>query len=142
MPAELNRLVSELSRAEIEKLLAAKDEVEALQTRRRELEKEIAGIDKQIAKLVGRSTAGRARGGKTARRTGTRRKAGAKASLEDVVVQVLTERGEPMAFKEILETITSQKLFRSRSKSFDNVLRRTISTSDKIKRVSRGVYGL
>jgi hypothetical protein len=142
MPAELNRLVSELSRAEIEKLLAVKDEIETLKARRGELEKEIAGIDRQIAKLIGRSSPGRARAGKGTRRTGTRRKSGAKTSLAGVVIQVLTERGEAMAFKEILETITSQKLFRSRSKSFDNVLRRTISTSDKIKRVSRGVYGL
>lgn len=140
MAAELSRLVSELSRSDIEKLLAAKEEVEALQTRRRELEKEIAGIDRQIAKLVGEqgraATRGRA-GGKR-----RRKQTAAKVRLEDVVVEVLTDRGEAMSFKEILETITSQQLFKSRSKSFDNVLRRTISTSDKIKRVSRGVYGL
>ena len=41
MSAELTRLVSQLSRAEIEKLLAVKDEVEQLEARRRELETEI-----------------------------------------------------------------------------------------------------
>jgi hypothetical protein len=140
MSAELNRLVAELSRAEIEKLLAVKDEVEQLETRRRELEKEIAGIDKKIARLVGKATRKATR--RRAPAGGRPRKRAAKMRLEDVVIKVLTDRGEPMAFKEILETITAEGLFKSRSKAFDNVLRRTLSTSDKIKRVSRGVYGL
>ena len=69
-----------------------------------------------------------------------RTKAPTGARLEDVVVQVIKAGGGKLAFPEILSTITSQKLYTSKSKNFDNVLRRTISTSKKVKRVSRGVY--
>jgi len=73
-------------------------------------------------------------------KTATRTKAPAGARLEDVVVQVIKAGGGKLAFPEILSTITSQKLYTSKSKNFDNVLRRTISTSKKVTRVSRGVY--
>jgi DNA repair exonuclease SbcCD ATPase subunit len=67
---------------------------------------------------------------------------GPRVKLEDVVVNILEQHGGPMPFKQILETIVTGELFTSRSANFDNVLRRTVSTSEKIKRVSRGVYGL
>ncbi|MGD9549296.1 MAG: hypothetical protein AB7V45_17370 [Candidatus Krumholzibacteriia bacterium] len=73
-------------------------------------------------------------------KTAPRTKAPTAARLEDVVVQVIKAGGGKLAFPEILSTITSQKLYASKSKNFDNVLRRTISTSKKVKRVSRGVY--
>lgn len=146
MSNELSRLLKKLSRTDIEKLLAAKDAVETLEKRRAELQKELGDVDKRLAKLVGKAVSGGRRGRKPGRKPG--RKAGKKTArgprvkLEDVVVQVLERSGAAMPFKAILETITSEKLFKSRSKQFDNVLRRTLSTSDKVKRVSRGVYGL
>jgi hypothetical protein len=63
-------------------------------------------------------------------------------TLADVVADLIAHNGGPMAYKDILTAITEGKLFRSRSKNFDNVLRRTLSTSDRIRRVGRGVYGL
>jgi hypothetical protein len=47
---------------------------------------------------------------------------------------------KPMAFPEIMATIQKKKLIKTKSANFANVLRRTISTSEKIKRVSRGTY--
>ena len=73
-------------------------------------------------------------------KTAPRTKAPTAARLEDVVVQVIKAGGGKLAFPEIRDTITKKKLFKSKSKNFDNVLRRTISTSKKVKRVSRGVY--
>ena len=189
MPKDLSRLLTELSRDDLERLLAAKSEVEELETRRDELRRDLAEVERQLARLAdavpGRGGAGRRKKSakkvarkaaskkakkKTARTTGTAagkkaakktvKKAGKKAgkktakktakkaakaprsqpTLEDVIVQVLQEHGEPMAFKNILSTITGRKLFKTRSKSFDNVLRRTISTSDRIKRHGRGIY--
>ncbi|MEZ4389315.1 MAG: HTH domain-containing protein [Candidatus Krumholzibacteriia bacterium] len=183
MPTDLSRLIKTLSRADIEHLLAAKDELESLESRRQELLKELAAVESRLAKLAGRAlgqpprttakkTARKAvkktakkRAKKSAKRAAkaapkrsaktkakaepkakpqaaTRGRARGKATLEDVVVQVLTRHGDTMSFKDLLSTITTKKLFKTRSKAFDNVLRRTLSTSERVKRVGRGLYGL
>lgn len=189
MANDLSRLVKELSRADIESLLATKNEMETLEMRRQELQKELADVEQRLGRLADR-TAGssKATGARASKKTAkkaarktakkTVKKAAKKATsktskksasktgkqaagkaptarrgrgratgpgnttLEDVVVQVLTTNGEPMSFKDLLATIIDRKLFKSRSKSFDNVLRRTLSTSKKVKRVGRGIYGL
>ncbi len=61
-------------------------------------------------------------------------------TIESVVVDLIKANGGKMAFQDILATIQKKKLVKSKAKSFDNVLRRTISTSGKIKRAGRGVY--
>jgi hypothetical protein len=68
--------------------------------------------------------------------------AGKRATLEDVVVSLIQKRGEPVPFQVLLSTITGKKLFKTRSSNFDNVLRRTLSTSTRVKRVGRGIYGI
>ena len=65
-----------------------------------------------------------------------------KATLEDVVVGLIKKNGKSMTFQDILATITQKKLVKTKSKNFANVLRRTLSTSKKVKRVGRGIYGL
>ena len=170
MSTDLTRLLAKLSRADIENLLAAKDEIEGLETRRAELAKELAAIDNKLAKLASAALGGR-RGAKkktrkkaakkTARKTAKKttrkvtakgrkvgKKVGKKVSkksrpkLEDVVVALIKKNGGPMSFKDIYATIVKRKLVKTRSKQFDNVLRRTLSTSDNVKRVSRCVYGI
>ncbi|MBK6898284.1 MAG: hypothetical protein IPH09_03140 [bacterium] len=61
-------------------------------------------------------------------------------TVESVVVALLKANKKPMAFPEIMATIQKRKLIKTKSSNFANVLRRTISTSSKIKRVGRGVY--
>jgi hypothetical protein len=78
---------------------------------------------------------------KTARKAPAKR-AAAGATLEDVVIAVIKAAGKEMSFPDIRDTITSQKLYKSKSKNFDNVLRRTISTAKGIKRVGRGIYAV
>jgi len=168
MPENYTRLLADLSRADIEKLLAAKSEIEALEARRVELQKELAAVDKQIERLIGKAVGKKAAGRpakksakkaakkaakkvtkkvtkkakkKTAKKS---RKASAKpkVKLEDLVYTILEKNGGPMSFKDIYATIVEGKLYKSRSDKFDNVLRRTLSTSEKIKRISRGIYGI
>lgn len=173
MPADLTRLVKELSRADIEKLLAAKDELETLESRRQELLRELATVEKRLDKLAGqvaRGAAGKKPGRKprgrvaakptgkktkktvkkavkktarkVAKKAGRKPAGGGKVTVEDVVIKLIKKNRGPMPFKEILAAILEGKLVETRSKSFDNVLRRTLSTSEKIVNVSRGVYGL
>ena len=174
MSTDLTRLLAKLSRADIENLLAAKDEIESLETRRAELEKELAKIDNRLAKLASAVIGGR-RGGrkktrkkaakkaakktmrgaakKTTRKTAVKggkvaagRKVGKgkkpRPKLDDVGVALIKKKGGPMSFKDIYATIVKRKLVTTRSKQFDNVLRRTLSTSKNVKRVARGVYGI
>lgn len=55
-----------------------------------------------------------------------------------MVVGLMKAHGKPMKFLDILETVQKKKLVKTKSKNFANVLRRTVSTSKKIKNVSRG----
>lgn len=61
-------------------------------------------------------------------------------TIESVVVDVIKANGGEMAFQEIKASILKKKLVKTKATNFDNVLRRTISTSGKIKRAGRGVY--
>jgi hypothetical protein len=61
-------------------------------------------------------------------------------TVESTVVALLKDNKKPMAFPEIMATIQKKKLIKTKSANFANVLRRTISTSGAIKRVSRGTY--
>jgi len=61
-------------------------------------------------------------------------------TVESTAVALLKANKKPMAFPEIMATIQKRKLIKTKSANFANVLRRTISTSSKVKRVGRGVY--
>ncbi len=61
-------------------------------------------------------------------------------TVESVVISLLKANMKPMAFPEIMAVIQKKKLIKTNSANFANVLRRTISTSSKIKRVARGMY--
>lgn len=63
-----------------------------------------------------------------------------RVTLEDVIVKVIKGNKGAMAFKDLKKTIVGGKLFKTKSANFDNVLRRTLSTSKAVKRVGRGVY--
>lgn len=144
LEAEKKKLVKELSRVE--------KELDTLMTG-----KAPGGATRGRKKVRGRkSTASAATGGKRGpRKKTTTKKAGAKkvvrrkpaagkgtsrVKLEDVVLAVLKKKGKPLAFKDLYEAIVGGKLFASKSKNFDNVLRRTLSTSKLVKRVGRGIY--
>jgi len=99
---------------------------------------------RKAKKVVKKTTRKKARK-KTTRKTGKVRKTRAsqgKQTLEEVVASLIRSKGKPLAFQNILSTIQKKKLFKTKSKNFANVLRRTLSTSKMVKRVSRGVYGV
>jgi len=144
LEAERKRLAGELGRVEkeLERLLAGGGVKSARVTRKKTTRKKAAG--KATRKKVTRRTgSAKASGKKAGRRKAPRKKAvaGGKPKLEDVVLGVLQKNGAPMPFKDLFTAIVKGKLFASKSKNFDNVLRRTLSTSKKVKAVSRGIYG-
>lgn len=79
----------------------------------------------------------------SAKAKSTVRKAPAgRVKLEDVVVSIIQAKGKPVSYKDLMGIIVKKKLFKSKSNNFDNVLRRTLSTSKLVKRVGRGVYSI
>ncbi len=93
---------------------------------------------KRRAGKAGRRAA--AKPAKPAAARGRKAERGTGATLQDVVVGLIRKNGAPMPFQDILAAITKQKLVKTRSKNFANVLRRTLSTSTRVKRVARGTY--
>ena len=75
--------------------------------------------------------------GKAAKTSG---RGSGRVKLEDVVLAVIKKKGQALSYKELLATIVKRKLFKTKSKNFDNVLRRTLSTSKLVKWVGRGIY--
>ncbi len=203
MPTNVMAMLQSLSRVQIERLLKAKECIEALQSRRDALRQELAQIEADLngllegtgdvartprgvrkakkkttprakaaraaaaetpaAKKTTRKKTGKKAAKKTAKKTAKKaaakpakalrrkvaaapakaaRGAGKRPTLEDVVANLIAKRGEPVAFQDLLATITGKKLFETKSANFDNVLRRTLSTSTRIKRVGRGMYGI
>jgi len=142
LEAARDKLTADLAKVdkEIEKLLgggtarAIRKKAAKKKTAKKTVRRKAGTKKKVVAKKAGRKIAKR-----PVRRT-TRKRAAATPKLEDVVIQVLRAGGGKMKFPEIRDTITSKKLYKSKSKNFDNVLRRTISTAKGIKRVTRGVY--
>ncbi len=169
MSRTLKTLAAGLSLEELRHLLAVKEKLSTLEKRKAQLEKELAKIEAQVAKLVKgdkrklrtrkkvkrkpatRKKAARAKAKtakKTVRKTATRKKASVrkktagKPTVESVVVDLIRKNGEPMKFQDMLSTITRKKLVKTKSKNFANVLRRTLSTSKRLKSKGRGIYGL
>ena len=158
MPRIKKSLLADLTTVQLKKLLAARKQIDVLEKRKNQLTRELAAVDKELAKLMSGLTGSaaparkkakkkKALTKKTARKKPVRRKASAarkagapKATLEEVVARLIGKKGSALPFKEISAAITKGKLFATKSKNFDNVLRRTLSTSKKIKRVGRGLY--
>jgi len=142
--------LNELSTADLKQLLEARQRIDVLEKERGRLAKELAVVERELADLmVGSKKPTAARktipkiSTKTKAKTQTKVKAGGKVPpvrLEDVVVTIIKKARKPVAYQDILSRIQKGKLFTSRSSNFDNVLRRTLSTSKKIKRAGRGVY--
>ena len=101
---------------------------------------------KVVRKKVGRKKAATKKTVRKATRKTTRKKvAGGKGTgvkLEDVVAALIKKAGGPVPYKDLYTAIVKGKLYATRSSNFDNVLRRTLSTSKMIKRAGRGVYDL
>ncbi len=154
-------LLTDLTTADLKRMLVARERIDVLEKEKAKLEKSLGAIEKELSRLLRDATGPQPRR-KTVRRKPARKKTvakkttrrkttrvavtkkntrgGGKVTLEDVVAAVITKNKGPLSFKELYAAIVQGKLFKSKSSNFDNVLRRTLSTSKKVKRVSRGIY--
>jgi flagellar motor protein MotB len=188
MAKRKSTILTELSTADLKRLLVARERIDILEKEQAHLFKDLDSVEKELAKLVGgalprgrkkkvgkkkvrKKTAkkkatkkkatkkkftrkkvtkkavvkktGRRKVTKkkvTRKKASTRKAATGRIKLEDVIVQVIKKVKGPMTFKDLKATIVDGKLFKTKSANFDNVLRRTLSTSKAVKRVGRGIY--
>ena len=160
-------LLNTLTVTDLRRLLAARERIDTLEKEKAQLIKALSVIENELARLMAKATAEpgkksparkKVRRKTTGRKKTVRAKSGPKAApkkapagraaalakgkikLEDVVAGVISKKKGPVAFKDLYAAIVKGKLFKSKSSNFDNVLRRTLSTSKKIKRVGRGMY--
>ncbi|MBU8871925.1 MAG: hypothetical protein KOO60_13745 [Gemmatimonadales bacterium] len=121
---------------------AASKKVRGKSTGRKKTARVKASGTKTLKKVVRKKAAKK----KAAPKKSSARKAAVpakgKIKLEDVVVRIINRKKGPVAFKDLYSAIVKGKLFTSKSNNFDNVLRRTLSTSKKVKRVGRGLYNV
>lgn len=140
---ELSAVETELERlvAGVEKpaRAAAAAEAPAATPRRKKVGKKVAR-KKATKKAAGKAT--KKAPGKATKKAAVRKDAPktGQPKLEDIVLGILKKKGGPVAYQDILGAIIKGNLFVSRSKNFDNVLRRTLSTSELVKRAGRGLY--
>ena len=193
MPRKKSSLLTELSTADLKRLLAARERIDVLEKEKGGLVKELAKIEKELGKLMNEAAGARTGAVKKVRRkkvakktakktakkaprktakktvrkkvmrkkvvrkkvvrkktaarkapgkksTAAKSKGAGKMKLEDVIVSVIRKNGSSIAFQDLKTRILKGKLFKTKSGNFDNVLRRTLSTSKKVKRVGRGIY--
>jgi hypothetical protein len=116
----------------------ARKKVARKKTTRKKAVKKVARKKTTRKKAVKKVAKKKAR--KKVKKAGKAAPAKGKATLEDVIGALIKQNGKPLPFQTILKTIMRKKLVKTKSKNFANVLRRTLSTSKKIKRVGRGMY--
>ena len=148
MSRRLADLTEELTLAQLKTLLKVKEEMLGLEDRRAKAAAELKRIDDRLAVLRGSiggtakpQARGRPRKAATIRTRAVTKSTG-RSTVAGVVAEVIRAKGRAMTFQEIRAAIADGALIKTKSKNFDNVLRRTLSTSDNLKRIARGVYGV
>ena len=119
-PRKKKAAKKKVARKKVSKKKVAKKKVSSKKTTRKKVVKKSAPKKVAAAKPRGKS----------------------KMKLEDVIVAVIKKNRSPIAFQDLKARIVEGKLFKTKSGNFDNVLRRTLSTSKMVKRVGRGIYGV
>ena len=117
---------------ELERLLAAKKKrLEALGKRKDKLTSLIAGIDNQIASLIGKAAPARK----------IRRRVKKEKTLRQSVVDFLSQSPEPKSVNEIADGVR-QAGYSSSSKNFGSLVRQFCYKSDIIQKKERGKFAL
>lgn len=170
MPNSQKDFLTSLTATEMKRLLVARERIDVLLGEKEKLTKALDKIESELLKLMEGAGGGASPKKHAAKKAGRKkkvvkkvtrkktakkkapakktpakkapavRKPSGRIKLEDVVVKVIKANRKPMTYKELIAVIMKKKLFTSKSSNFDNVLRRTLSTSKLVKRVGRGIY--
>lgn len=124
-----------LAIADLQRMLDQRQsELKRLARRRAELERELAGVDREIEKIAGRGGAGGRRGGGGRARNSK--------SLIDTLEDVLRSKGAPMGVGDIVEAVLATG-YRSNSANFRGIInQQLIKERKRFQKAGRGMYQL
>ena len=159
---QLVSLVESVTMDDLKSLVALKGKMEILEKKKRELEKGLASVNRQmetvensIEKLAGKgirqktvltrkkkkTSKRKTRKTKVVRRT---RKRAAQRSLSSVVVEVLGEQKKPMKVADLCTAVLKEKKYKTRAKDFKSQLRILLYKNEKklFKKAGPGLFVL
>ncbi len=143
---DLAYLMESVSVADLKQLLEVKGKLEELTRKRKELEKNLAEVDRRIAALLGSAKGlpaaaiqGAARKGKAGRRGRI-----AQPSLASVIADVLRESRRPMKVNDIATAVVEKKKYQTSARDFKSQVRILLYKNEKkwFKKVAPGLFTL
>ncbi|MEW6443592.1 MAG: HTH domain-containing protein [bacterium] len=145
---ELASIMEQMSVAELKDLVAKKGKLDELTGRRRELEKGLTEVERQIADLIGSKAPApkatrAARAGARARRAAPKpRKRIRQPSLSSVVLSILKENKKPLKISDIATQALEQKKYKTQAKNFKGQLRIVLYKNEKglFKKMGPGLF--
>jgi len=127
--------------AQLRKELEDKErQVERLKTKRAKVAGELERLDKEIARLSGKTAAGGKSTGKKRATKKRRRRPKNKAGLADTLAKVL--KGKKGVSIEDAVNLVQKAGYKSNSKNLRGLVRQRLSGDDRFKSVGHGVYVL
>lgn len=141
---DLAYLMESVSLADLKQLLEVKGKLEDLTRKKKELEKNLAEVDRRIAALLGSAKGlpvaaveGAARKGQA----GKRRRI-AQPSLASVIADVLRENRRPMKVNDIATAVVEKKKYRTKARDFKSQIRILLYKNEKkwFKKVAPGLF--
>ena len=138
---------SNLSLAELESLLKEqKSRLDSLKKKQAQLEKELGGVNSEIAALEGKSSKrgkrGRPSGSTSKKKTVRRRRAKNAKPLKEYVNDVLSANKKGLTLQQVMDKVQAAG-YKSKSKNFKNVLYQCLyHTEEFVLDPKKGTYTL
>lgn len=140
------------SKAELQAMIDKKDQLQALQRKRAQLEADLAGVTKQIEAIVAsiQGTRTRAKTGAGKPKAGRKKKvSGARTRVDQppvdlLIAEVLSEKKRALSVADLETALIREKGYKTQSKNFRNQLRVTLYRNQKklFKKTFPGFFDL
>ena len=132
---DLVKMMKSVSAKELKDLLSAKNKLDALEKRRKALEKDLVAVDKEMESLLG---------GPAAKKRTPRKKKPAQKPISALIVDILKAKKKPVSVNEICDILLKEKGYKTTSKKFSNQIRVLLYSNDKglFKKAGPGAFKL
>jgi HB1, ASXL, restriction endonuclease HTH domain len=147
---ELATLLESVSLQDLKKVISQKEKLGPLEKKKKEIEKSLASVNRQIESLqrsVGKTGArgpGRPKGTTKKKEVKKARKRIRQPSLSSLIVDILKEKKEPLGVNNICEGVLKEKGYKTKAKNFKSQVRILLYKNEKglFKKVGPGEFGL
>ena len=142
--AELVALLENVTVDELKSAIPVKEKMEKLEKQRKNLEKQLASVVRQIESLGIPKAAGLPTRAKKKGAARGRRRRIAQPSLSSLVVEILKEKKKSLTINDICDALLQEKNYQTRAKDFKAQVRVMMYRNDKglFKKASPGLFKL